>query len=153
MENEFSSTKNVVSGVPQGSIIGPLLFVLFINDITICLSSGTNIAIYADDTKIWRNICINDDHTVLQNVEQNEFQYRSMQSVVSYAPPPPTIRVLDILPEIEFMYEIDGHILDYCTSEKDLGIHVNPKLNWNEHCTYIVAKANQKFFFAALVIL
>ena len=53
--------------------------------------------------------------------------------------------LLDILPGIQFMYEINGHILDYCTSEKDLGIHLNPKLNWNEHCTYLVAKANRKF--------
>ena len=51
-----SSPLPVDSGVPQGSILGSLLFVLFINDIYTCVSDGTNIALYADDTKIWRKI-------------------------------------------------------------------------------------------------
>ena len=53
-----STSKNVLSGVPQGSILGPLLFVLFINDLHRGLSDDTNIALYADDTKIWRPIKI-----------------------------------------------------------------------------------------------
>ena len=44
----------VLSGVPQGSIRGPTLFVLFLNDITLGIDKDTNIVIYAGDTKIWR---------------------------------------------------------------------------------------------------
>ena len=49
-----SAHRPVTSGVPQGSILGPLFFVLFINDMMECVSEGTNIALYADDTKLWR---------------------------------------------------------------------------------------------------
>ena len=56
IDNKFSSFAQVRSGVPQGSILGPLLFVLFINDLCEVLSPGTCVYMYADDTKIWRQI-------------------------------------------------------------------------------------------------
>ena len=66
IEGCFSSTKDVLSGVPQGSILGPLFFVLFINDIFNCVSDGTNILLYADDTKIWRKMTEHNDSIILQ---------------------------------------------------------------------------------------
>ena len=56
----------VLSGVPQGSIRGPTLFVLFLNDIVQGLDPATNVTMYADDTKIWRKMIENDDHLILQ---------------------------------------------------------------------------------------
>ena len=64
--NKMSTPCQVRSGVPQGSILGPTLFILFLNDITDDLSPETNISMYADDTKIWRRIRSQDDHWLLQ---------------------------------------------------------------------------------------
>ena len=56
----------VLSGVLQGSILGPTLFVLFLNDITLGIDKDTNIFMYADDTKIWRQMDSLSDHLHLQ---------------------------------------------------------------------------------------
>ena len=65
VDQYMSIDANVLSGVPQGSILGPLLFVLFINDMHSVVSPGTNIALYADETKIWRQISSDIDSEIL----------------------------------------------------------------------------------------
>ena len=67
LSNKFSSCLPVQSGVPDGSILGPLLFILFINDIYETISPETKISLYADDTKIWRNMKSYQDCIILQN--------------------------------------------------------------------------------------
>ena len=54
LKNNYSTFKPVHSGVPHGSILGPLLFLLFINDIADDINTETRISQYADDTKPWR---------------------------------------------------------------------------------------------------
>ena len=66
IENVKSSLKTVLSGVPQGSILGPILFVLFINDMADGIDCNTDLALYADDTKIWRKIMSEKDNIKLQ---------------------------------------------------------------------------------------
>ena len=66
LDNTVSDILDVYSGVPQGSILGPLLLILFINDIYDRIDPSTGICLYADDTKIWKSISSENDCKTLQ---------------------------------------------------------------------------------------
>ncbi len=145
-----SSTLPVHSGVPQGSILGPLLFVLFINDMFSCVSEGTNIALYADDTKIWRIIDYFDDHFILQRDIDNLFAWSVKNKMNFHLSKCKVLSVtmqrniLDNLPFNIYWYTLNGEMIDYVPSHKDLGIVMTSRLWWGEHCDKLVSDANSK---------
>ena len=65
MNGHLSSWAQVVSGVPQESVLGPLLFILYVNDIPDLIES--TVKMFADDTKIYSVIQSFDDHLRLQS--------------------------------------------------------------------------------------
>ncbi|MCP4456951.1 MAG: reverse transcriptase family protein, partial [Cytophagales bacterium] len=113
VNGSVSSSLPVISGVPQGSILGPSLFVLFLNDITSGISDCTEIMMYADDTKIWREMHCEVDFIALQNdinylldwAVRNKMKFHSSKckvlSICSSKPP-----LIDILPTVQFFYSM-----------------------------------------------
>ena len=65
INGEVSAWKKVTSGVPQGSVLGPLLFLIFINDIDV--SIGSSICKFADDTKLYGIVDDANDSSLLQS--------------------------------------------------------------------------------------
>ena len=67
LPNGHSPVMPVTSGVPQGSVLGPLLFLLFVNDITDYFTNSISIKLFADDIKIYMEINTSSDVDVFQS--------------------------------------------------------------------------------------
>ena len=148
--DKSSTSLLVESGVPQGSVLGPLLFVLFINSIYKCVSDCTNNALYADDTKIWRKIVSETDCFLLDN-DINSLNKWALRNKMSFHPTKCKILTFslrtspkDILPFQNFSYELGDTILDYDDNEKDLGVYLTTKLTWDSHHDFICKKASRQ---------
>ena len=61
-----STPSEVLSGVPQGTVLGPLFFLIYINDISKGLTKGTKIRLFADDSLLYRTIKTPNDSAILQ---------------------------------------------------------------------------------------
>ena len=129
----LSHSVNVTSDVPQGSILGPLLFVLYINDLSNCLSS-TLPFIYADDTKCIKTISTIDDSRLMQSDLDSISQWSSDTELffneskfahICFWSKPSFID----LPE----YNINSKIISKVVKIKDLGIILSSNLNWDYH--------------------
>ena len=136
------------SGVPQGTVLGPLLFLLFINNITTNLNSGTRIRLFADDCFIYRAIHSIQDQILLKQ-DLDTLQSWSMTWGMKFNP-----SKCDILRTrqglkgtLNRFYQLHGEILAEVPTAKYLGVNISNNLSWTPHMDYVVKKANQKLGF------
>ena len=143
INGKFSSYSDVLSGVPQGSILGPLFFVLFINDVVEVVHS--NILLYADDMKVYREIRNTDDNYLLQSDIDALTQW-SIRNKIKFHPNKCKVLRCTLKKQGDeaFIYNMSGTVLDITECEKDLGVVVSPNLKWNKQHRKLLGKASQK---------
>ena len=136
-----STTANVTSGVIQGSIVGPVLFVLYINDL-LSACPGCTIELFADDAKPYKVIRSIHDCVVLQS---------SLTVLCAYARQWRLTLSLDKClylqlgySDMSITYTLNDQILRPCNVAKDLGVTVQSNLRSGQHCTEIANKANTR---------
>ena len=147
-----SSLLDVVSGVPQGSILGPLLFLLYVNDMPNVVDKDSLTGLFADDAKVCRHIKSLRDCQILQNDLKllNEwakkwgmkFNPQKCQCLTFTRKRNPFI----------FDYSINGVALERVDSVCDLGVHMQSDMTWNKHVDSIVSSANRKWALVRRVI-
>jgi hypothetical protein len=132
----------VTSGVPQGSILGPLLFILYINDIPSCLKYS-KITCFADDTKLYTSVNnIDDCHKLQVDLCALLKWSDTWKMQLNYS----KCKILSITHKrtvIMYDYYMGNQLLERCENMKDLGIIIDRKLNWNVHVSKTVSKANK----------
>ena len=140
IDGNFSSFVAVKSGVLQGSVLGPMLFVLYINDVIDFVDSPAVCKLYADDVKLYSEIdfCTDSITSSLERIEEwsETWQLKinaSKCAVLNLGPNNPCVQ-----------YSIDRVNLPNVTSIRDLGVVYNDKLNFEDRISNIVFKAYQR---------
>lgn len=134
------------SGVPQGSHIGPLLFLLFINDLpSVVLTSKC--LLYADDLKIFSSVNSVSDALRLQNDLNRINDWCSLNGLYFNINKCSVISFNRIKFPIVFDYSIRRTVLKRVTDQKDLGVIFDAELNFSLHMDYIIGKANRMLGF------
>ena len=135
--DSFSELCAILSGVPQGSVLGPLLFLLFINDLPENIKN--KVFLFADDLKMIANALrkdlVDEDLRVLEDWEDTwSLRFNSEKCKTLH---------LDRNENPSNEYTIHGDILETIESEKDLGLVVSSNFKWDEQIKSSIAKANK----------
>ena len=129
--------KTVPSGVPQGSILGPLLFSLFVNDLPKCLSNKC--LLFADDLKVFRQIgCSADTFSLQADLDRIRNWSNTWRLFLNVNKCSVLTLTLKKTP-LQFDYTLGDIILNRV--QKDLGIFIDSRLTFVPHVNYI-KKAN-----------
>lgn len=129
----------VISGVPQGTVLGPLLFLMYINDLPDGLKS--NVCLFADDCVIYRPIASTSDCETIQD-DLKRLEEWEQKWMMSFKPDKCTIlRFSRKINKIEFSYKLSGHYLQSVSHHKYLGVTLSGDMKWNTHIDTVVSKA------------
>ena len=131
------------SGVVQGSCLGPLLFLLFINDVTTVLDSNTTCKLYADDVKLYSVVKTSTDAAVFQdNINRLKEWSDSWQLQISTTKC--SSMNLARSDSNSFVFSLGDSKLPVAKSVKDLGVTIDNNLKYNCHINNIVAQARRR---------
>ena len=142
---EDSDTCPVMSGVPQGSVLGPCLFLLYINDMPDMIES--NIRLFVDDTIMYLTVSKHADCQTLQSDLSKLETWESEWLMVFNPDKCEVIRITNKKKTTLFNYTLHGVGLKETDSAKYLGVNISRDLSWAKHINQITIKTNNSLKF------
>ena len=139
--NQLSELLPVSSGVPQGSILGPLLFLVYVNDVP-SVVKFSKLFLFADDTKCCKSMSRNSDSSFLQK-DLSALGTWSSNWILPFNDSKCTLLSIrgKSFSETSETYVINNNPVRSVNFQRDLGIILTSDLSWNEHYCRISAKA------------
>ena len=145
MRGTQSKQTAVISGVPQGTVLGPLLFLVYINDMP--NETKSKIALFADDSYIYRRILSKEDSKQLQLDLDKLVTWEKNWSMQFHPEKCKLLRITNKRNVIKSDYTIHGQKLELVSKAKYLGVTLSKDISWKTHTSNICAKANNTRFF------
>jgi Reverse transcriptase (RNA-dependent DNA polymerase)/Endonuclease-reverse transcriptase len=139
-----SDSVTVTSGVPQGSVLGPLLFLIYINDLPDKIRSKCRL--FADDSLIYRKILTEEDRLILQHDLEEVADWCTKWLMSLNLNKCEYMKVSSKRITLDSEYKVMDHPLSQVSSYKYLGLTLTEKLNWNPHINSVISKANQVLY-------
>ena len=140
INESYSCWSDVTSGIPQGSVLGPILFSLYINDLPDIILH--QVLMFADDTKLFRRISRNN------SVDDIASMQRDIDSLVLWSN---KWQLSFNVSKCKFLhlgrsapdrtYQIQNQIIEQVTAEKDLGIIIDNQMKFHQHVSFAASKA------------
>ena len=140
LRGSSSTWKDVHSRVPQGSVLGPLLFVVYINDLVGDLESRASL--FADDAKIYRAVRTQEDLEAMKRDMRRIEEWSEKWLLTFNANKCKTMHIG--YGNNQCNYELNNRILDKTEAEKDLGILISSSLKPSNHVAAVAARANSR---------
>jgi hypothetical protein len=147
VDGESAEPTQVLSGVPQGTVLGPLMFLIYINDIGFHIDTSTCIRLFADDCVLYRVIKTSHDNKVLQNDLSSLYKWSEKWQMSFNTAKCKTLRVTTKRQPLIYTYTMGNENLEYVSHHPYLGIEISHNLKWSLHINNIVAKANRALWF------
>ena len=145
VEGEFSGFDQVLSGVPQGTVLGPLLFLCYINDLPMHVKS--QIRLFADDCLLYRVVQSMKDQQVIQNDLEALERWASDWGMKFNATKCYVMSIHRKQTPLTKFYQLAGHILQQVSENPYLGLTIQDDLQWYSHINKICTKANKTLGF------
>ena len=147
VDGRASPHSDVLSGVPQGTVLGPLFFLVYINDISKGLSQGTSIRLFADDSLLYRQINSQKDCEILQK-DLDTLQIWESKFKMEFHPEKCNLlQITNKKKPFDFIYKIHNTPLSKTDSAKYLGVVIDSKLCWRPHYSHLIKSCKNTLSF------
>jgi hypothetical protein len=139
-KSEWGSIK---AGVPQGSVLGPLLFLIFINDLTYVIRH-CKIRLFADDTCLYIEVEDPQQAAIALNADLDNIQSWADRWLITFSPPKTEdLIITNKRPRPHPELSLGGEAIKQVSSHKHLGVHLTKDLSWRTHAEETSKKANK----------
>ncbi len=143
VDGSCSDKVEVTSGVPQGTVLGPLCFLLYVNNIGDAVSPGTHIKLFADDCLLFREINCDADASQLQQDLNSLVKWSHTWQMSFNVTKCHTLKVHRKKKPNTYQYTMDNIPVSEVNHHPYLGVELERDMSWQQHISDITTKASR----------